>query len=356
MGMLLEIALKILHAPVFNHEVWEWAAAGLCALAGLAAGRLALRLNSRIMQSKVRKTASRYDDIFFAALGKPLTCAIMLAGVWLGTRVMRLSPDAAAQAGRVCSALLALCAAWFASKVCNGFFAEKARANRGAMHALQRTAGTLIWIVAAVCALQTLGVNLRALVATLGIGTAAVALAAQDILKKIIGGITLFVDRPFKIGDHIKTAEAEGFVKRIGLRNTAIRTLDNRLVVLPNNKITDAAIENISQEPSRRVVLTLGLVYRTPPPKMQEALAILAALPKTQQGITPECTAAFSGYGASALEITFIYHIKKKYETQPLRIRSDVNMAVLQLFADAGLEFAYPTHTLIMEDAAKCGR
>jgi MscS family membrane protein len=248
---------------------------------------------------------------------------------------------------------LIVCAAWFAARFSREFFVEYTQRNtkldKTVIYALQRALVVLIWLVAAISTLQTLGINLGALIATLGIGTAAVALAAQDILKNIIAGITLFIDRPFRIGEYIKTKEVEGYVRRIGLRSTSMETFDKRLITLPNHKMTDMAIENVSGEPSRRVVLKLGLVYQTTPPKMQEALDILTSLPKTVQCLAPDTVATFSGYGDFALEVTFIYYIKKKYEGEVLQVTSKVNFAIFKLFADAGLNFAYPTQTVIVD-------
>ena len=134
-------------------------------------------------------------------------------------------------------------------------------------------------------ALKNAGVDVGTLIASLGIGGLAFALAAQDTIKNIFGGITIFTDRPFRIGDRIKVDGFDGIIEDIGVRSTRLRTLDRCLVTIPNYKIVEASVENVSEEPMRRIVSKLGLTYSTTPEKMKEAIDILKNMPKTVKGI-----------------------------------------------------------------------
>jgi len=206
----------------------------------------------------------------------------------------------------------------------------------------------VIWAIGIMMALKNVGVDVGALIAGLGIGGLAFALAAQDTIKNIFGGITIFTDRPFRIGDRIIVDGFDGFIEDIGIRSTRLRTLEKRLVTIPNYKIVEASIENISNEPMRRVILDLGLTYNTSPEKMEKALEILKGMPSRVKNVdSKEVIAYFSGYGAFSLNIRFIYWIKdvaKFPETN-----SNVNLDILHSFNDAGLEFAFPTQTVYIE-------
>lgn len=195
-------------------------------------------------------------------------------------------------------------------------------------------------------ALSNIGVNISALLGTLGIGGIAFALAAQDTVKNIFGAFTIFTDKPFSIGDTINVNGTEGTVVDVGVRSTKILGYDKRITTLPNYKITDASIVNISSEPMRRITVQLGLTYDTTPEKMKEALDILRAIPKKVENVSEnpsDITANFSDYTDSALVITY-YYIEKQGDI--LKVSSDMNLEILKAFNKAGLDFAFPTQTL----------
>jgi MscS family membrane protein len=172
----------------------------------------------------------------------------------------------------------------------------------------------------------------------------AVALAAQDTIKNIFGGITIYTDAPFRLGDTIRFDEYEGTVQDIGIRSTRIITYEQQIVSVPNYKLMDASIINISAEPSRRVVITLGLTYDTTPQKMKEAIEILKKLPANISEIEENTIAVFSAFGDFALLITYIYYIKKNLDIR--ESTSKVNFEILNGFNEAGLNFAFPTQTI----------
>ena len=218
------------------------------------------------------------------------------------------------------------------------------------MPIIKRTALVLVWIIGIVMALSNIGVNISALLGTLGIGGIAFALAAQDTVKNIFGAFTIFTDKPFNIGDTIRVDSFEGTVIDVGARSTKIMDYDKRIITFPNYKITDANIINISSEPKRRVVLNLGLTYDMTPEKMKEALDILKAIPERVENVSSnpsDTTAVFTNYADSALVIMYIYFIEKQGDI--LGVTSNMNMEILSSFNKAGLEFAFPTQTVYIQ-------
>ena len=199
-------------------------------------------------------------------------------------------------------------------------------------------------------ALSNVGVDINALWGTLGIGGIAFALAAQDTVKNIFGAFTIFTDKPFGIGDTINVNGFEGTVVDVGMRSTRIMGYDRRITSYPNYKITDASIVNISSEPMRRAMVKVGLTYDTGADKMNEALDILRGLPAKVKDVSEnpsDITAYFSDYTDSALVITFYYYIEKQGDI--LKVTSDMNLAILAAFNKAGLNFAFPTRTLLVQ-------
>lgn len=208
----------------------------------------------------------------------------------------------------------------------------------------------IVWIIGLVMALSNIGVNIGALLGTLGIGGIAFALAAQDTVKNVFGAFTILTDKPFNIGDTIRVDNIEGTVIDVGVRSTKIMDYNKRIITFPNYKVTDASIINISSEPMRRVVLKLGLTYNTTSEKMKEALNILKAIPKRIENVSSkpsDTTAVFTEYTDSALNIMYIYFIEKQGDI--LMVTSNVNMEILDSFNKAGIDFAFPTRTIYVE-------
>jgi MscS family membrane protein len=195
-----------------------------------------------------------------------------------------------------------------------------------------------------VIALNNVGYDVAALLAGLGIGGLAMAMAAKDTVSNVFGGVTIFTDQPFTINDRIRASGFDGTVEEIGVRSTRIRTLDGTLVTIPNSSFAESAVENVSAEPSRKVKVNLGLTYDTTPEQMQEAMTILADIADGNDGLLENRTISFNAFGDSAMNIIFIYYIKKGAAI--MDVQTEINMEILSRFNARGLEFAFPTQTI----------
>jgi len=154
----------------------------------------------------------------------------------------------------------------------------------------------------------------------------------------------IFTDKPFRLKDRIVVSGYDGTVEEIGVRSTRLKTLAGRIVTIPNAKFADAPVENISVEPSRKVVLVLGMTYDTTPDQMQDAMDTLKAINEANDNTEEKTVVAFCGFGDFSLNIKLIYYIKKGSDIAGTE--SDQNMTILRQFNDKGLEFAFPTQTL----------
>jgi len=191
------------------------------------------------------------------------------------------------------------------------------------------------------------GFDIGAVLAGLGIGGLALAMAAKDLVSNVFGGITIFTDKPFKIKDRIKIGGFDGIVEEIGIRSTKIRTLEGRVVTVPNAKFTDSMVENVSVEPSRKVVLNLGLIYDTKPDQMQLAMDTLREIVSSHNSTEETIHLAFNKFGDSSLGILLIYYIRKGEDI--LKTQTDINLAIISRFTENKLEFAYPTQTILTQ-------
>jgi len=205
-----------------------------------------------------------------------------------------------------------------------------------------KTASTYDGII---ISLNYAGYNVSALIAGLGIGGLAFALAAKDYIENIFGGMSVFTDKPFQAKDRIRIDGFDGTVEEIGIRRSRIRTLDGTLVTIPNAKFIHNSVENVALELTRKIVLQLGLTYDTNSDKMEMALEILKDINNdNQQLVTESPITFFAGFGDSSLNITFIYYIRK--EADIAMTQNTINLEILKRFEVAGLEFAFPTQTV----------
>jgi len=196
-----------------------------------------------------------------------------------------------------------------------------------------------------IISLNYAGYNVSALIAGLGIGGLAFALAAKDYIENIFGGVSVFTDKPFMVKDRIKIDGFDGTVEEIGIRRSRIRTLGGTLVTIPNAKFIHNSVENVALELTRKIVVQLGLTYDTSGERMELAMEILKdVVNDNQELVTDEPIIFFSGFGPSSLDITFMYYIRK--EADITQTQNIINLEVLKRFEAVGLDFAFPTQTL----------
>lgn len=192
------------------------------------------------------------------------------------------------------------------------------------------------------------GKEITSILAGLGIGGLAVALAAQDTLRNFFGSIVLLIDKPFEIGDRINIDGHDGPVESVGLRSTRIRTLEGHLVSIPNGELANKAIWNIAKRPHIRRIFNIGITYETPLPKVNEAKSIIEEVLRDHPGMHPDYPPRvyFNNFNDSSLNLFAIYWFHPAAYWDYMQFSDQVNTAILERFNEAGIEFAYPTQTL----------
>ena len=347
--------MKAFFAFLSDNNTWEnWLWFVGIVIASAAIGRLMVWVEKKYLRAKADKTTTKVDDLLLNVLQLPFVCGLVLFGIYVAVQMLVLPPSAYPILKMAFKVLMVLDITWiinrFINNVLDDFLLPYAATNKNTkldvnvIKAVQKVTSGLIWIVAIITTLTLVGIDVAAMLTTLGIGGIAFALAAQDTITNMFGGFTIFMDKPFKLGERIKVAGFDGNVEDIGMRSTRIRTLEGRLVTIPNYKIVDSEIENVTAEEARKITLVLGLTYDTTPEAMQEAMDWLKQLPDQINTIKNEVVVAFTNYGDFSLGITFIYYIKRRadiFDTQ-----SQVNLAILKQFNAKGWNFAFPTQTI----------
>lgn len=344
---------NILTKEYYGNTVQDWFVALAIVVAAAIFGKILYWFTQKVLRRLTEKTQTRFDDILIDMLEEPLVFALTLAGVWWGLQTLTLTETAEVWLGRIAQGLIVLAVAWLISRLLDALYAEylaplaeqsETDLDDQVLPILRKGTKVAVWSVGIIVALNNAGYQVGAILAGLGIGGLALAMAAQDTVSNIFGGFTIFADRPFTLNDRIRLDGYDGTVTEVGLRSTRIQTLSGPVVTIPNSKFSDSAVENVTAEPNRKVVVTLGLTYDTPAEKMEEAMETLRQIAAGQPGLDEKVLVAFNEFGDFSMNLLFIYYIQK--DADILQTQTDVNLAVLREFNHRGLELAFPTQTI----------
>ena len=263
----------------------------------------------------------------------------------------------------ICKAMGAIAGAWFLFRLVAviEYFLLRVTArtettlDEQLVPLVRKTLRVFVVIVAGLFIAQNIfGWDVGAMIAGLGIGGLAVALAAKDALSNLFGSIAIFSDRPFHIGDRIKMGGHDGMVEEVGFRSTRIRTLEGNQVVIPNALVSNEAIENVGRRPSIRRILNVTITYDTPPEKVQQAVDITKELLAARMEAFPEDfppRVYFSDFNDASLNIFVIYWFAPPDWWAFQEFNHELNMELLRRYNEAGIEFAFPTQTLYLKGA-----
>lgn len=216
---------------------------------------------------------------------------------------------------------------------------------------LQKSLKAFVLVIGALYIIQALGYSVSGLLAGLGIGGLAVAMAAKDTLANLFGSMMIFIDRPFKVGDWIKSGDDEGVVEEIGFRSTRIRTFPKTLISIPNSAIANTSVNNFTRMPKRRVKMTVGVTYETNADQMHALVEGIRTLLRENPEVNQEFSLVnFTDFGASSLDVLVYYFTVTTDWSEHLRVRQEVNLAIMRLVERMGLSIAFPTRTVYLRN------
>lgn len=332
-------------------------------LAAMLLDFLQRRLMKRF-EAFVTRTENLWDDALFHAAVRPISLLIWVIGISLAVQMMPVREDGLFTGSLITSVrqvgvLVAI--TWFLTsfiqQIENNLIARAERESRGidrtTVKALGRVLQVTVIVTAVLVGLDALGFNVAGLMAAGGIGGLAVGFAAKDILANFFGGVTVFVDRPFGLGDWIviKDNGIEGVVENIGWRQTTIRKFDKRPVYVPNAIFTTASVENPSRMTNRRLNETIGVRYDDVE-QLDSITRAVRAMLETHPEIDEKQTLMvnFNGFGASSLDF-FIYCMTHTVVwTRFHEVKQDVLLKIAAIIDDHGAQIAYPTRTLKVDE------
>ena len=353
--------ISFLHLTFFAIPVSRFLLALGVLLIVLALKRVFAHLVAKIAFPFAEKTDTIYDDLFLAAINKPLELLFVIGGFWVGVQILQLPAEpvnARNFAHGVLKLLITIDVAWALYNLINivevwisqWVGSAESELDAHLLPFVRKFLRIAVVIVAALIVVQNLGFSITGLIASLGIGGLAVALAAQDTLANVFGSFMIIADRPFRIGDVIKYDSVEGTVEEVGFRSTRIRTLDRSLVSVPNRLITNTAITNVTRITERRVRITIGVTYQTTPAQLRQVLQGVRTLLASHEGLDQTSSLVyFTDFGASSLDILVQYFTLTTVYADHLAIREEIGLQIMDELERLGLQFAFPTRTVYLQ-------
>lgn len=342
----------LLHTKLYGNTVAEW---GLAAIAFLVTFTVLPLLKSYLMRvAKRRPQAS--DLIVVQVLLRliPRTSRLFVLVVALNAALRFVDFQAKIERGL---GFLIQVGLWFqiglwAVTVVQYFLDRKQQSAdqrdsgfAGSFGIVNFVAQVVIWAVVVLLALDNMGVNITALVAGLGVGGIAIALAVQTMLGDLLASLSITFDKPFAVGDSLAVDSISGKVEQIGIRSTRLRSADGEQVILSNTDLVKSRVRNFGRMEERRGFINIGITYETPRDKVRKAGALIEQAIRSEPDVRLE-RCHFKEFGDSALKFEAVFFMLKPDFAAFMSAQQSINYRILDAFADEGIEFAYPTQTV----------
>lgn len=309
------------------------------------------------LKKLAEKTQTRFDDLLLQLLNGPVKIVAFVIFLRIGLDVFDWPDVVQKILAKGFTIIVAVSLTYMVLKFIDlimGYWRQRAAVkeddefNKQLFPIIRKSLKAFIIIVAALVTLDNVGVNITAAIASLSIGGLAVGLAAQDTLANLFGGISIFLDKPFRIGDRIQLDQVDGPVESIGMRSTRVRNLDGHLITIPNKTMGNATITNISARPNIKTVMNIGITYDTPVAKVKLALRIIEEVYK-QHPKTFDFVMSFNKFESSSLNILVVHWWNSTDFKEYLGGIQDMNLALKERFDTEGIHFAFPTQTLYVK-------
>lgn len=337
-----------------------WLAVVGLVLGAFVVSRLVLALVRPLLRRAARRSAWTWDDQLVEAIATPVSLLIAVQAVRASLPWFSLDPRGAALIGSFTTIGTSALVMWVAFRlidvavavVGSRAWAVERPASRSLLAITGRVCKVILVALAGIVVLAQLGVSVASLIAGLGIGGLALALAAQKTVENLFGTMSIAVDQPLREGDFVRVGDHLGTIEAIGLRSTRIRTLDRTVVTVPNGDLADQRIESYTARDRIRLDCALGLTYGTTAAQVRQVIAELEETLRTHPQIWPDSIVVrFRGFGASSLDLDVMAWFQVTDWNEFRAIRQDVMLRFMEIVESRTAGFAFPTQTLHVASA-----
>ena len=350
--------MDVLQSMFWGNTLVNWILAALTAVVVFAVLAITRRLIRRYLEVLARRTATEVDDVVANVLASTKVFFVAFLSLYAGSRVLVLAPGAQFALKVVGVSIVFFQLGLWGNALIEASVRRQIRrvmaedpADATTLTALGFIGRLVLWTVLLLMALANLGIQIGPLLAGLGVGGIAVALALQNILGDLFASLSIVLDKPFVIGDFVVVGELAGTVEHVGLKTTRVRSLSGEQLVFSNSDLLSSRIRNYQRLRERRIVFALGVTYDTPRHLLEEIPHMIREVVEAQETARFD-RAHFKAFGAFSLDFEAVYYVLEPDYNTYMDVQQAINLAVHARFETAGIDFAFPTQTLILERAA----
>ena len=344
--------LELLNYPIANNPAQDWLIALAVSVLVFFLIRIIIRVGIKRLARLAQETATIWDDAVTDALSHTRGLFVLIIAVFAGSLFLEFSGQIHTLIYRIASVALIVQSGLWLNNVAIYWLKQEGQRRRKIDPATVTTVTAIgfigrmiLWVLVALLLLDNLGIDVTALVAGLGVGGIAVALAVQNILGDLFASLSIVLDKPFAVGDFLIIDEHMGAVENVGLKTTRIRSLSGEQLIFSNSDLLRSRIRNFGRMYQRRVVFKFGVTYQTPRDKLKLIPVMVREAIEEQQKIRFD-RAHFQAYGASSLDFEIVYYVLSPDYNTYMDIQQAINLRIHERFEQEEIEFAYPTQTV----------
>ncbi len=346
---------ELLHQTYWGNTVLAY----LIALGGIVLAWLVLRLLRGQLMRVLRKLTSRtkhhFDDLLVTAAGKFLLPLAYLSVNYSIMLQLNLHP----KFSRILDVAMLVVVSWFVIRLINfllhGMVQVAMQRRKEPPERLRQLNGILlivkiiVWLAGLIMLIDNLGYDITTIIAGLGVGGIAIALAAQNILGDLFSYLVIFFDKPFEVGDFIVVGNNSGIVEKIGIKTSHVRSLDGQQLVMPNAEMVKTVIHNYKRLQRRRVVFIINVTYQTDAESLRAIPQMIKSIVAEQEEVSFD-RAHLKTLGESSIQFEIVYYVESADYIKFMDAHHAVSLEIFQRFAEEGISFAHPASMVYLQE------
>lgn len=360
--MHLELYVSYITEYLTHHNSLRYASGALIIiLATLLLRAFISRYAVEWLKKWAEHTSSIWDEHVIDSLKRPISILVLITGIYMALLYLPLFAAVDALLIKIYRSIVISLVGWGFYQLVgkDSLFSDefRDRFNIDAILAgfFSKAARIVVIALTIVIVAKEWDYDVNGFIAGLGLGGLAFALAAKDALANIFGGLVIIMEKPFSIGEWISTPSVEGTVESISFRSTRVRAFDQAIITVPNSTLANEPITNYTRMGKRRIKFHLGLMYSTPPAKIQACVDAVKQMLKEHTEIHPETVVVnFEKFSDSSLDIIIYCFTNTTEWTQYMDVRQEVNIRILQILEQLEISIAFPTRSILLESADPC--
>lgn len=344
-------------ATLYGNNLLRWLFALILVVVTMVVLRTLRGLARRRLRRMADLTKNVFDDILSDVIASVRAPLMLLIGIWVGSRALALPGDFSGTLDTFITIVLIVQAALWGNRAIQVTTEHYRRldgmdgSRKTTLSALTFLGRLALFSLLLILALDNLGIDITALLAGIGIASVAIGLALQNILSDLFASLSIVLDKPFEIGDFIIVDDLLGTVENVGLRTTRVRSLGGEQLVFSNNDLIQSRIRNYKRMAERRVLFTLGVVYGTSPNHLREIPELIREIVEARSPVRFD-RAHFKAFGQFSLDFEVVYWMLDPTYNLYMDVQQEINLALVDAFTERGIEFAFPTQTILLESAS----